>query len=226
LADSTLDAVVQRIQQKWGAQAIRPAHQLHSAPTSLQTGFVALDHLSGGIARRKISVWSGVPTCGMTTLACHLMAQAQQRGENVVYIDQSCALDGASAAACGVQVEELLLVEVREQQVALAVLREVVASGVVGLVVVNLLGSRSRTVDLSPLLIDLHQHACAVLLLLPPDLHSLQATLRVHFQRVHWLRQKRAVVGCLSRVTIQRRPDGRTGEQTTLLIPLLVEGWP
>jgi hypothetical protein len=216
---------MQRIQQKWGQQAIQSARIFHPAFVSLQTGYRALDQISGGVPRGHISVWSGVPTCGMSTLTFHLMAQAQQGGENVVYIDRTGGMDGASAVQCGVSLEQLLLVEVDQQAVALAVLREVIASRVVGLVIVNLLEQQQSALQLGALLPEIRAAQCAVLFLLPAGISTQYAQQRLQFQRKQWLRIREQVAGCLSTVTVQRRLDGRSGDQATLLIPLIVEAW-
>lgn len=225
MSNPTLDTVIQRIQQKWGQRAIAAARAYHPTFSTLQTGFKALDQISGGVGRGQISVWNGIPTCGMSTLTFHLMAQAQRGGENVVYIDRTGGMDGASAAQCGVSLDQLLLVEVDQQALALAVLREVVASKLVGLVVVNLLEQQQSALQPGSLMPEIRAAQCAVLFLLPAGISTQYAQQRLLFERKQWLRQHERVVGCLSTVTVQRRLDGRSGDRTTLLIPLIPEAW-
>jgi hypothetical protein len=81
----------------------------------------------------------GTPTSGMTTLALTLLASAQAEGAITVWVDLSGTFDAAYAAACGVDLAALLLVRPTSASEALETSEALVASGGVGLLVIDAL---------------------------------------------------------------------------------------
>jgi len=80
--------------------------------SSVSTGFANLDDMlgTGGLPPGRVVEMFGPPGCGKTTLALHFLAAAQEQGATVVYVDAERSLDGAWAAACGLNLEDLILV--------------------------------------------------------------------------------------------------------------------
>ena len=66
------------------------------------------------------------------------------------------SFDGTYAANCGVNIDNMVLVEAHEQSLVLELLREIVSSGVVGLLIVNLLSLKQRQLDLRRIMNEVH----------------------------------------------------------------------
>lgn len=221
-----IEAVISRIQAKWGQQAVRSARYLSLPPRVYPTGFHALDALiGGGFARAQVTELRGRPTSGMTTLAYHSLARSQQQGANIVVVDSLSSLNMTAAAACGVNVENLVLVEIEDLPLLLNLLRELLHSGVVSYLLVNLPGLRRTSLPIRPLMRALHHSDCALVLLLPPWVQSDAGSLRLQIERRNWLRHRGDIVGCLSAVRVEKQPSGKAGVETLLLLPFEQETW-
>jgi hypothetical protein len=220
-----IDEVILRIQEKWGHQALQSARHLAVQDRVYPSGFLSLDGLIGGIPRAQITELVGRPTSGMTTLVYHSLAQSQKQGANVVIIDSLSQLDMNAAAASGVNLENLVLVEIAEIPLLLNLVRELLHSGVVNYLLVNLLGLRHGNVSLRPLINELHHSDCALVLLLSPSVQSGSASLRLRIQRQKWLQQNGDIVGCLSSIQVEKQRSGSVGAETLLLLPFEQELW-
>src|SRR5690606_18872760 len=104
-----LQHVIAAIQQRWGDAALRPLSQHVPQHTPLATGFAALDDLLGGWPRGQLSLVTGGPSAGLTTLGLHALAAAQREDRPALIFDVRCALDPAAAVRCGVDLEQVLL---------------------------------------------------------------------------------------------------------------------
>ena len=104
-------------------------------------------------------------------------------------------------------------------------LREIAASAVVGLLVVDMTYARIRQINTRSLMMALNASNCAVLLLLRPHMQSNTAALRLHIEHQKWLRDGRNIVGCLSKVTVQKSRFQQAGNSVTLLIPFDRKAW-
>jgi RecA/RadA recombinase len=194
----TLDGLRAVIQQKWGQQALRPARQV-AAAVRLAAGIPALDALlGGGLPRGETSVFTGAPTSGKTTTAYHWLAAVQQMGEEVIYLDSSEVLDPAYAAACGVDLDRLLIVHPATLLAGLELVREVAASGVVGMVVLD-------AVRINAPLQRLRLQQMALLLLTTTPVETA-AAVHLHFRRRHWLTDDRDIVGCEVEAQLLKHP--------------------
>lgn len=78
---------------------------------TISTGSLALDLALGigGVPRGRIIEIYGPESSGKTTLALHIVAQAQKAGGEVAFVDAEHALDPAYARALGVRIEDLLV---------------------------------------------------------------------------------------------------------------------
>jgi recombination protein RecA len=106
---------------------------------AIPTGSIALDLALGvgGIPRGRISEVFGPESSGKTTLAQHIIAEAQRRGGIAAFIDVEHALDPAYARACGVNVDELLVSQPDTGEQALEITETLIRSGGVDIVVVD-----------------------------------------------------------------------------------------
>ena len=110
-----------------------------SRSTAIPTGSIALDLALGvgGIPRGRMTEIFGPESSGKTTLCQHVLAEAQQRGGVVAFIDVEHALDPTYARACGVNVDELLVSQPDTGEQALEITETLIRSGGIDCVVVD-----------------------------------------------------------------------------------------
>lgn len=109
----------------------------------ISTGSISLDKALGvgGIPRGRVIEIYGPEGSGKTTLAQHIVAEAQQQGLHAAYIDMEQALDPAYARACGVDIGPLAFSQPGYGEEALAILRDLVASHKFGVVIIDSVAS-------------------------------------------------------------------------------------
>lgn len=109
------------------------------AVEAIPSGSLALDLAlgCGGYPRGRVVEIYGPESSGKSTLTLHAMASAQAQGLEVAYIDTEHALDARYAAAVGVDVDRLVLSQPDYAEQALDVAEHLVASGDLGLLVVD-----------------------------------------------------------------------------------------
>jgi recombination protein RecA len=91
----------------------------------------------GGLPRGRVVELYGPPGCGKTTLSLLWTAAAQRHSGNVVYVDLERSFDRAWAAACGVRVEDLIVLAPVSADETLAMTESLLGSFAVDLVVVD-----------------------------------------------------------------------------------------
>ena len=113
----------------------RPEMNVEAIPT----GSLALDAALGigGVPKGRIIEIYGPESSGKTTLALHILAEAQKRGGEVAFVDAEHALDPVYAAALGVDTETLLVSQPDTGEQALEITDALVRSGAVDAVVVD-----------------------------------------------------------------------------------------
>ena len=106
---------------------------------SIPTGSIALDNALGigGVPRGRIIEVYGPESSGKTTLALHIIAEAQKAGGEAAFIDVEHALEPAYARALGVDIDNLLISQPDMGDEALAICEMLVRSGAVDVVVVD-----------------------------------------------------------------------------------------
>ena len=105
----------------------------------IPTGSLALDSALGigGLPRGRMVEIYGPESSGKTTLALHVLAQAQKRGGEVAFIDAEHALDVTYAKALGVNVEDMLISQPDTGEQALEITEALVRSGAIDVIVVD-----------------------------------------------------------------------------------------
>ena len=113
----------------------RPEMNVEAIPT----GSLALDAALGigGVPRGRIIEIYGPESSGKTTLALHILAEAQKRGGEVAFVDAEHALDPVYAAALGVDTDNLLVSQPDTGEQALEITDALVRSGAIDAVVVD-----------------------------------------------------------------------------------------
>ncbi len=106
---------------------------------AIPSGSLALDLALGvgGIPRGRITEIFGPESSGKTTLAQHIIAEAQKQGGTAAYIDAEHALDPAYAGSCGVNVDDLLISQPDTGEQALEITEALVRSGAVDVIVID-----------------------------------------------------------------------------------------
>ncbi len=139
--ENALKAATDQIQKQFGKGAIM---RLGDRPTLLEsgvvpTGSIALDIALGvgGIPRGRIIEIYGPEASGKTTLALHIMAEAQQLDGRVAIIDAEHALDPEYAAKLGINTQELLVAQPDTGEQALDIAEVLVRSGALDVIVID-----------------------------------------------------------------------------------------
>ena len=138
--DKALEAALQQIQKQYGKGAIMKLGESGGLNIeTISTGSVSLDIATGvsGIPRGRITEIYGPESSGKTTLALHIVAEAQRTGGRAAFIDAEHALDPEYAANLGVDVGELLVAQPDTGEQGLEICEMLVRSGAVDVVVVD-----------------------------------------------------------------------------------------
>src|SRR3982075_1265407 len=139
--DQTLDSALAQIEKSYGKGAIM---RLGDAPATrnievIPTGALTLDLALGvgGIPRGRVIEIYGPESSGKTTLALHVVAQAQKLGGVAAFIDAEHALDPVYAGHIGVKTEDLLISQPDTGEQALEIVDVLVRSGAADVIVVD-----------------------------------------------------------------------------------------
>ena len=139
--EKALDIAIAQIEKLYGRGAImRLGTGGVIAPVAaIPTGSLELDHALGvgGIPRGRVTEIFGPESSGKTTLALHVICQAQKRGGAAAFIDAEHALDAKYARALGVNVEDLLISQPDTGEQALEITEVLVRSGGVDVIVID-----------------------------------------------------------------------------------------
>jgi len=137
----SLELAISQLEKQFGKGAVMRLGEAHAkmAVEAISTGSISLDLALGigGIPRGRVIEIFGSEGAGKSTLAQHIMAEAQKAGGMAAYIDAEHALDPQYAAACGVKVEDLLLSQPDTAEQALEIAEALVRSGALDVVVVD-----------------------------------------------------------------------------------------
>lgn len=110
--DRALEAAMAQIQKQFGKGAImKLGDDTHMNIDSISTGSISLDLATGigGVPKGRIVEIFGPESSGKTTLALHIVSEAQKQGGRCAFIDAEHALDPVYAKNLGVNVDELLV---------------------------------------------------------------------------------------------------------------------
>ena len=138
--EKALETALSQIERQYGKGAVMKLGQNAALNVeAIPTGSLALDAALGigGVPRGRIVEIYGPESSGKTTDALHIVAEAQKRGGNAVFIDVEHALDPAYAANLGVDVESLLVSQPDTGEQALEICEALVRSGAIDVVVID-----------------------------------------------------------------------------------------
>ena len=135
-----IETAMAQIEKLYGKGSImRYGENAETNVEAIPTGSLALDLALGigGVPRGRIIEIYGPESSGKTTLALHVLAEAQKMGGEVAFVDAEHALDPTYAKALGVNVEDMLISQPDTGEQALEITEALVRSGAIDVVVVD-----------------------------------------------------------------------------------------
>ena len=139
--EKALEIALSQIEKQFGKGAIMKLGDAGAkiAVSVVSTGCIELDYALGvgGIPRGRIVEIYGPESSGKTTIALHVVAQAQKEGGTAAFIDAEHALDPVYAEHLGVRVDDLYVSQPDTGEQALEITEALVRSGAIDVVVVD-----------------------------------------------------------------------------------------
>ena len=139
--DKAIELAMAQIERQFGKGSIMKMGEATARMQidSIPTGTIALDLALGvgGIPRGRITEIYGPESSGKTTLAQHIIAEAQRMGGTAAYIDAEHAFDPIYAERCGIKLDELLISQPDTGEQALEIVETLVRSGAIDVIVVD-----------------------------------------------------------------------------------------
>ncbi|MBQ5824479.1 MAG: recombinase RecA [Clostridia bacterium] len=138
--NSALETALKQIEKNYGKGAImRLGQNCGLNVEAISTGSLTLDSATGigGLPRGRIVEIYGPESSGKTTLALHVVAEAQKAGGEAAFIDAEHALDPVYASHLGVDIDSLLVSQPDNGEQALEITEALVRSGALDVVVVD-----------------------------------------------------------------------------------------
>lgn len=135
-----LDTALAQIEKTFGKGAVMKMGQnVAMQVDAISTGSISLDIALGvgGMPRGRVIEVYGPESSGKTTLALHILAQAQKAGGEVAFIDVEHALDPVYAEALGVDIDSLLVSQPDTGEQALEITEALVRSGAIDAIVID-----------------------------------------------------------------------------------------
>ncbi len=138
--NAALDAVLSQIRKEFGELSImKLGEHAHADIPVISTGALSLDLALGvgGLPRGRIVECYGQESSGKTTLALHVVANAQRNGGVAAFIDAEHALDPGYAKKIGVNLDDLIVSQPNSGEEALSICEQLCKSGALDVIVVD-----------------------------------------------------------------------------------------
>jgi recombination protein RecA len=138
--EKALEMALGQIEKQFGKGSImKLGEKTHVGIEAVPTGALALDIALGigGLPRGRVVEIYGPESSGKSTLAMHVVAEAQRNGGTCAYIDAEHALDPVYAQAIGVNVDDLLISQPDTGEQALEIADMLVRSGAIDVLVID-----------------------------------------------------------------------------------------
>lgn len=132
--------ILKEIKEKFGEGAIMRLDEVKRVDVdSISTGCLSLDLALGvgGVPRGRIIEIYGPESSGKTTLALHIIAEAQKKGGSAAFVDAEHALDPEYAKKIGVKMKELLISQPDNGEQALDIVESLVRSNTIDVIIVD-----------------------------------------------------------------------------------------
>jgi len=154
-----IDQAISQIEREFGKGAIMRFTDSEVVPVeAIPTGSLALDLALGvgGVPRGRIVEIYGHEGTGKTTLALHIVAEAQKLGGTAAFIDVEHALDTTYARKIGVNMENLLIAQPDAGEQALEIVETLIRSGAIDVVVVDSVAALTPQAEIEGEMGDAH----------------------------------------------------------------------
>ncbi len=156
---TALEEVMKSIRKEFGDMAVlRLGDAADRSVEAISTGSLALDLALGvgGLPRGRIVECYGHESSGKTTLALHVVANAQKAGGTAAFIDAEHALDPCYARKIGVNLDDLVVSQPNSGEEALTICEQLVKSGAVDVVVVDSVAALTPQAEIDGEIGDAH----------------------------------------------------------------------
>ena len=198
--EKTLELALAQIEKAFGRGAVMrmsEAESLDRTVDAIPTGSIALDMALGvgGLPRGRIVEVFGAESAGKSTLALHVIAEAQKKNGTAAYIDVENALDPTYAKALGVEVEKLLISQPDSAEQALEITDYLVRSGALDIIVVDSVAALVPKAELEGEMGDVHMGLQARLM--SQALRKLSGSINKTSTVVIFINQLREKVGVI-----------------------------
>ncbi len=157
--DRALDAALGQIEKQFGKGSImRMGDNVSMNIESIPTGALSLDLALGigGLPRGRIVEVYGPESSGKSTLAMHVVAEAQRNGGICAYIDAEHAMDPVYARAIGVNVDDLLISQPDTGEQALEISDMLIRSGALDVLVIDSVAALTPRAEIEGEMGDTH----------------------------------------------------------------------
>ena len=157
--DKVLKNTIDEIQQKFGEGSIMRLGDTKKVDVgAISTGSISLDIALGvgGLPRGRIIEIYGKESSGKTTLAQHVIAEAQKKGGLAAFVDAEHALDPEYAKRIGVKVSDLLISQPDTGEQALQIVESLVKTGKIDVIVVDSVAALTPRAEIEGEMGDTH----------------------------------------------------------------------
>ena len=157
--DKALEMAMGQIEKQFGKGAImRMGENTHMQIESISTGALSLDLALGigGLPRGRIVELFGPESSGKSTLAMHVVAEAQRNGGICAYIDAEHAMDPIYAKAIGVNVDDLLISQPDTGEQALEITDMLIRSGALDIIIIDSVAALTPRAEIEGEMGDTH----------------------------------------------------------------------
>jgi len=195
--EKALELALSQIERQLGKGSIMRLGEAGAALAveAIPTGSLSLDMALGvgGIPKGRVTEIFGAESAGKSTLATHIIAEAQRAGGTAAYIDAEHALDPVYAASLGVDLEDLLVSQPDSAEQSLEIAEYLVRSGAVDVVIIDSVAALVPRAELDGDMGDSHMGLQARLM--SQALRKLSAVINRSNAAVVFINQLREKIG-------------------------------
>lgn len=197
--EKAIELAIEQIERQFGKGSVMKLGETSAKvpADAIPTGSLSLDLALGigGIPRGRVTEIFGSEASGKTTLAQHIIAEAQKAGGIAAYVDAEHALDPLYAANCGVKVDDLLISQPDTGEQALEITETLVRSGAVDVIAIDSVAALVPKAEIEGEMGDAHVGLQARLM--SQALRKLTAAISRSRTAVIFLNQLREKVGII-----------------------------
>ena len=193
-----LDDALEEIKQRFGEGAVMKLDEVKRVDVDvIPTGSISLDTDLGvgGVPRGRVIEIFGVESTGKTTLALHILAEAQKKGGVGAFIDAENALDPEYAKKVGVNVDDLLISQPDSGEQALQIVETLVRSKAVDVIVIDSVAALTPKAEIEGEIGD--QHIGRQARLMSQALRMLSSVVSKTRTSIVFLNQTRMKIGIM-----------------------------